>query len=139
MEKILVSACLAGKRCRYDGKDNGVPQIQQLHAEGRCVLVCPEELGGLPTPRTPAEIVGSQVLTKDGQDVTEAFNAGAAAGLKIAQSENIKEAILKAKSPSCGCGQIYDGSFSRKLIVGNGHFAAQLLSAGIKVKTELDL
>lgn len=111
----------------------------KLASEEKAVPVCPEQLGGLPTPRAPAEQTGDKVFTKDGRDVTKEFVKGAEEGLKIAKLLNCKEAILKAKSPSCGCGKIYDGTFTGKLISGDGIFAKLLKQNGIKVVTENDL
>ena len=136
---LVVSACLAGESCRYDGKDNRVEAVAQLVAEGVAVTVCPEGLGGLPTPRVPSERLGACVVNAEGVDVTAEFARGAERALRICEEHGCAEAILKAKSPSCGCGCIYDGTFSRKLIEGNGVFAEMLLARGIPVRTELDL
>ena len=130
---ILVSACLAGVNCNYEGKNSGNSQVVQLVREGRAVMVCPEQLGGLTTPRTPAEIKNGKVFTKDGADVTEAFILGANEVLKICKMFNCEEAILKSNSPSCGCGKIYDGSFSGSLTEGDGVTAALLKAHGIDV------
>ncbi|MBT1445409.1 DUF523 domain-containing protein [Shewanella sp. JM162201] len=152
MEKILVSACLLGEAVRYDGKDNLLdsPLWQGWQQQGRFVSICPECAGGLPTPRPAAEIVsppgreavGSQairVLTVYGADVTDAFEKGAKDALKLARQNNIRFAVLKARSPSCGKGLIYDGSFSRTLIDGDGVTAALLSLHGIEVFTEHQL
>lgn len=139
----LISACLAGINCRYDGKNSENEVISELVKQGKAVLVCPEQLAGLPTPRTCCEIVTlnenqKKVMSKDGKDLTKEFMAGAEETLVIALQNGIKKAIFKAKSPSCGCGQIYDGSFSGKLIEGNGLTADLLLKNGIEVITEGD-
>ena len=105
-------------------------------ASGQAILVCPEVLGGLPVPRMPAEIIGARVLTAQGQDVTEAYQAGAAEALRIAGEYDCKIAILKARSPSCGSDRIYDGSFSGRLVDGDGIFASLLKKAGLAVFTE---
>lgn len=134
MEKILVSACLLGEAVRYDGKDNLVESSlwQGWQQQGRLVGICPECAGGLPTPRPPAEIQAPdpkqaiRVITETGEDVTDAFVRGAEAALRLARKENIRFAILKARSPSCGKGLIYDGSFSRTLSEGDGITAALL-------------
>lgn len=136
MERILVSKCLAGFNCRYDGGNNLVPAVKDLVDRGLAVPVCPEQLGGLSTPRTPSERRGSRVISKDGDDVTAEFKAGAKAALKIALENNCRVAILKAHSPSCGKGCIYDGQFIGKLVPGSGVTAELLLRNGIKVMTE---
>ena len=136
---IIVSACLAGVNCKGDGKSSPFQLAIELVGSEEAIPVCPEQLGGLPTPRAPAEKKGDRVFTKDGKDVTEEFDKGAAEALKIAQLANCKKAILKSKSPMCGSGEIYDGTFSGKLTVGNGIFAGLLKKNGIKVMTEEDL
>ena len=133
---ILISKCLAGYCCRYDGKSNLVPEIKKLVEGGLAVAVCPEQLGGLPTPRVPSERIGSAVISKIGTDVTAEFAAGADAALKIARENKCQTAILKARSPSCGKGKIYNGRFTGDLIAGNGVTADLLLRNGIFVMTE---
>ena len=113
---LIVSACLAGFPCRYDGKKAINTAVQQLVKEGKAIPVCPEQLGGLPTPRLPAEMKAGKVINSDGNDVTEAFEKGAAVVLEIAKQYGCTDALLKARSPSCGKGRIYDGSFSGILI-----------------------
>lgn len=145
---IVVSACLAGCACRFDGSANTDDQVSRLVAEGRVVLVCPEEDGGLGTPRPPAEIVGgdgwdvvagrARVVTRAGIDVTEQYLAGARQALEAARRSGADTAILKARSPSCGKGQIYDGSFSRTLRRGDGVTVALLQANGIRVLTDED-
>ena len=132
----MVSACLAGLHCRYDGRSNHKPEVAELVASGLAVPVCPEELGGLPTPRDPSERIGERVMSCTGRDVTAEFAAGAEAALYIAEEYGCSAAILKARSPSCGCGRIYDGTFSRTLVPGNGLFADLLLKKGFEVFTE---
>lgn len=141
---LIVSKCLAGECCRYDGGCRPDERIMRLVAEGKATAVCPEQLGLLPTPRTPTELTasGEQVLcgaaravTRDGRDVTQAFISGAKAALEIAVECGAEQAILKAHSPSCGCGQIYDGSFSGKLTEGDGVTAALFKAHGITVYT----
>jgi D-alanine-D-alanine ligase len=137
---ILISACLAGIPCRYNGEDYPVPELTSFIENNETMSVCPEILGGLSAPRSPCEIrrteTGTSVFGKDGNDYTEEFFFGAETVLRICQRNNIKTAILKAKSPSCGCGKIYDGTFSRTLIDGNGVCAEILLKNGITVYTE---
>ncbi|MDQ3914714.1 MAG: DUF523 domain-containing protein [Actinomycetota bacterium] len=143
---VLVSACLAGRACRFDGSANPDDAVARLVAEGRAVLVCPEVDGGLGTPRPAAEITGgdgrdvlagtARVLTRDGDDVTAAYIAGAQRALDVARAAGARTAILKARSPSCGKGAVYDGSFSRTLQPGDGVTAALLEQNGIDVVTD---
>ncbi|MCR5825536.1 MAG: DUF523 domain-containing protein [Oscillospiraceae bacterium] len=136
---LLVSRCLAGEPCRYDGKDNLVPAVRAMVERGEAVAVCPEVLGGLPTPRVPSERQpDGRVLNRQGEDVTDAFVRGAACAMALCRAQGCTGAILKARSPSCGCGTIYDGSFTGTRVAGNGVFAQMLLDAGIPVRTEED-
>lgn len=135
----LCSACLLGVRCRYDGKDALNKKVIMLLKTETLIPVCPEQLGGLPTPREPAEIRGGRVITRSGKDVTENFKRGAEETLKIAKLFGIKEAVLKQRSPSCGCGRIYDGTFSGKIIEGDGVTTTLLKKHGIMVVTEENL
>lgn len=146
---IIVSACLAGVKCRYDG--SGVPNggVQKRMAEGRAIPVCPEQLGGCSTPRPAAEIQGGtgadvlegkcRVMNNLGEDVTGKFIKGAEEVLEIAKAAGATKAILKARSPSCGRGAIYDGTFSGRRIPGNGVTVELLKRNGIEVITEDDL
>lgn len=136
---IIVSACLAGLACRYDGAAKPCPAVIQLVAEGNALPLCPEQLGGLTTPRLPAEIRGNRVIRKDGVDMTAEFTRGAEEALKLVKLVGAKTAILKARSPSCGVGQIYDGSFTRAIVAGSGIFAQLCQSNGLNVKTEEEL
>lgn len=143
---ILVSRCLCGDQCKYNGGHNYREEVAKLCDQEAVVLACPEVLGGLPTPRVPAEIIGgsgedvlagkAQVVTKTGQDVTKAFVDGAYKALEIAQTHGATKAILKANSPSCGCGSIYDGTFQGVLKGGLGVTAALFKAHGIGVITE---
>lgn len=137
---IIVSACFCNINCKYSGLNNYNEYINELVSSGRAVPVCPEVLGGLSIPRTPAEIIENnnerKVITKDGEDVTENFINGAEKILIIAKAIEAKVAILKSKSPSCGCGKIYDGTFSNKLILGDGFTAKLLKENNIKVYNE---
>jgi len=135
---ILVSACLLGIDCRYCGNGIFNEKVYKLKDNHNLIPVCPEQLGGLATPRTPAEIVQKRVVTKDGRDVTEQFKKGAEETLKIARLFGCDTAILKSKSPSCGYGKIYDGTFTGTLTEGNGITAAKLIENNIKVLTEND-
>ena len=136
MPMIFVSKCLVGSRCRYDGGTNLVPAVRTLVDQGLAVAACPEELGGLPTPRIPSECCGERVRNREGTDVTAEFEAGAKAALQIALENGCETAILKARSPSCGKGCIYDGHFCKKLTAGNGVTAELFLRNGIEVLTE---
>ncbi|MFC1710068.1 DUF523 domain-containing protein [Patescibacteria group bacterium] len=136
---IIVSMCLAGVPCNYKGESAPCQQVIDLVDQGRAILVCPEQLGGLSTPRTPAEKSGIKVIARDGTDVTEEFETGAERTLKIAQQTEAEIAILKARSPSCGKGIIYDGSHTGSLTEGNGLTAGLLLENGIKVLTEEEI
>lgn len=135
----ICSACLLGIKCRYDGKEKKNRKVINLSRKEILIPICPEQLGGLSTPREPAEQKGRRVVTKSGRDVSENFERGAKQVLKMAKLYGIKEAILKQRSPSCGCGQIYDGSFSGEIIKGDGVATSLLKKNGIKVKTEEDL
>lgn len=135
----IVSACLAGIKCRYDGSAKPCQKVIELVMRGKAIPVCPEQLGGLPTPRSPAENKGNKVFTKDGEDITFQFKKGAEEALKITKLANCDEAIIKAKSPSCGSGKIYDGTFSGELIEGDGIFAKLLKENNIKVFSEEDI
>ena len=137
--KLLVSACLLGVSCRYDGKDNALPQLKQLLKEHTCIPVCPEQLGGLPTPRSPAERHGDRVITRDGEDVTEAFVRGTAEVLRLADLYRCRHALLKERSPSCGCGQIYDGTFTGTLTEGDGMTAQMLKRGKVKIYGESEI
>ena len=133
---IIVSECLAGVPCRMNGKDKLVPEIKRLVDEGKAVAVCPEVLGGLPTPRDPSEIWEGRVYSCNGRDVTEEFVTGAKKAMEICRVHGCTQAIMKAKSPSCGCGLIHNGTFDGGLVSGNGIFAQMLIDEGVKVMTE---
>lgn len=131
--KILVSACLLGEDCKYSGGNNYSPEVLE-YVEGHEVIpVCPEVLGGLPVPRVPSEISHGVVMNREGVSVDREFRLGAEKALKIAKEEKIDLAILKSRSPSCGVKQIYDGSFTGKLIPGSGVFAQLLRGNGFIV------
>ena len=130
---MIVSACLAGFPCRYDGKARPCEQVVELVRAGKAIPVCPEQLGGLPTPRTSCEIRDGRVVDADGRDRTEAFRRGARAVLQIAQTYGATEALLQSRSPSCGSGRIYDGSFTKTLTAGDGVTARLLKENGIQV------
>lgn len=150
MHKILVSRCLLGHRVRYDGGASGpFDLLASWQAEGRVVALCPEVAGGLPTPRAAAEIPGGQgaevldglarVITRDGEDVSAEFLAGARQALELVREHRIRIAVLKANSPSCGNLLTYDGTFSGVKVSGEGVTAALLKRAGVQVFSELEL
>ncbi len=120
MENIIVSACLLGVSCRYDGNSKPNEKIIDLKEKYNLIPICPEIMGGLPTPRMPAEIKDGRVKTENGIDVTEEYKKGADEAIKLAKLFGCKKAILKENSPSCGCGKIYNGEFTRTLKDGNG-------------------
>ena len=133
---LLVSACLLGVSCRYDGGTKPCDAVIALAKTHTLIPVCPEIFGGLPTPRTPCEIVGDRVLSRCGADKTDAYRRGAAEVLRLAGLFDCRAALLKARSPACGSGEVYDGSFSGTLKKGDGVAAAALLAAGIPVFAE---
>lgn len=137
-EPLLISACLLGTACRYDGRSKPLDEalLSRLGALYQLIPVCPEQLGGLPTPRLPCEVKRGRVIRKDGEDTTEAYRRGASEALRLAKLFGAKKALLKAKSPSCGVGRIYDGSFSGRLTDGNGITAELLTQNGIEVFSE---
>lgn len=136
---ILVSACLLGCPCRYDGKSKPNDAILALIQNHALIPVCPEQIGGLATPRVPAERKNDDVFTESGVDVTEQYHRGAEEALRLAKLYGCTHAILKERSPSCGSGQIYDGSFSRTLISGDGVTAHLLKANGIVVLGESEV
>ena len=139
----IVSACLLGENVKYSGGNNYTETVAEFLKDKEFIPVCPETAGGLPIPRLPSERQGDRIVSKAGEDVTEAFLKGARRCLEKvlekAGDEEIQGAILKARSPSCGSGVIYDGTFSGVKIPGDGVFAALLKERGIEVMTELDL
>ena len=136
--RILISACLLGEPCRYDGLSKPLPDetLDRLMRGHTLIPVCPEQLGGLPTPRTPSERQGGRVVMRDGKDVTAAYQRGAQIACALAMQTGAEAAILKARSPSCGSGRIYDGTFSGTLADGDGVTAAAVKQLGIPVYTE---
>ena len=135
MEKLLISACLLGELCRYDGKSNPLPDetIAALRKRYELLPVCPERDGGMPTPRIPSERRGTRVVNREGEDVTDFFVRGAEKAFSLAAAAGCTRALLKERSPSCGSEVIYDGSFSGTLVPGEGVTAERLRSAGIEV------
>lgn len=137
--KVLVSACLLGENCKYNGTNNYNSKVIEFLEGNEIVAVCPEVLGGLKVPRKPAEIVDGRVTTEDGTSVDKEFRKGAALALRQALDGKIDVAVLQSRSPSCGANQIYDGTFRGKLIQGQGIFAEMLKKVGIKVIDVQDL
>lgn len=135
MKTLLVSACLLGFACKYNGGSNALPEetLTALRKNCRLIPVCPECAGGLPVPRTSAERQGRRVMTRDGRDVTAQYEKGALVALRLARLCGCESALLKERSPSCGSGEIYDGSFRGRLVPGYGTAAELLREAGIDV------
>ncbi len=136
MKNILVSACLLGVACRYDGKSKPVDEVIKLSKSYGLVPVCPEILGGLPTPRIPCEIRNGRVINYEGEDKTAEYTRGAQEVLRLARLLDCDTAVLKKKSPSCGSGEIYDGSFTENAVSGYGICAELLRANGIRVLDE---
>ena len=131
--RILVSGCLLGLKCKYDGGDNRCDRVVALMEDHEVIPVCPECLGKLPVPRVPAEIVDGVVTNAEGVVVDKQFRQGALDALEVAREKDIDLAILQSRSPSCGVKQVYDGTFSRTLRPGSGIFASMLMESGFKV------
>ena len=139
IKKILVSACLLGDNCKYDGGNNYHKELVEWLSDKEVVKVCPEILGGMGTPRVPCEIKNGNVINKNGEDKTYFFTKGALETVKIALENQVHFAILKSNSPSCGSDMVYDGSFTNSLIPGEGITAHHLKLNGVRVFTENDL
>lgn len=139
MKKILVSACLYGNKCRYKGDDCFNEKLAELGKNAVLIPVCPEQLGGLSTPRNPAERVGDKIISSAGADVTEEYTRGADFAVEIAKANAVDYCVLKANSPSCGKGVIYDGTFTGGKVKGNGLTTEKLLAASFTVLTENEL
>ena len=137
--KIMVSACLLGENCKYSGGNNKDERVLSFLEGHEVIPVCPEVMGGLPTPRPPAEIVGAAVINREGISVDEQFRTGAKMALEIAQREKIDLAILQSRSPSCGVKEVYDGTFSGTRIPGRGVFAQILVENGFAVMDREDV
>lgn len=135
----MVSACLMGENCKYNGKNNYSEKVLHYVTGHEVISVCPEVMGGLPTPRVPAEIVDDVVITKDGRNVDKEFRSGAEMAVKIAEENQVDLVILQSRSPSCGTKEIYDGSFSGKKIAGQGVFVKMLKENGFQVVDVEDL
>lgn len=138
MENVLISACLLGIACRYDGGWREY-DLKNIKEKFNLIPICPEIYGGLPTPRAPSEISGGRVINRDGVDVTHQYEKGARETLQLARLFSVRYAVLKARSPSCGKGEVYDGTFSKTLTTGDGVTVALLKKNGIEVFTENEL
>lgn len=138
MEKVIVSACLVGENCKYNGKNNRNEKIIEFLKDKEVILVCPEVMGGMSTPRLKSEILNGKVVSEKGDDVSQYFINGANIAMKKAIDSGAKLAILKEKSPSCGSKYIYNGEFNGTLIKGSGVFASLIGAKGIKILTEED-
>ena len=141
MEKLLISACLAGENCKYSGGNNFIGETALASLKGKYELVsaCPEVMGGLSVPRIPCERIGARVMNERGEDVTAQFKAGAELTADICEGQGIKKALLKEKSPSCGSGRIYDDTFSHTVIAGDGVTAERLRALGIALFGESEI
>ncbi len=138
-QKLLISACLDGTPCRYDGKSKPCLELEKLNDYFELIPICPETEGGLPTPRFPSEIIGDRVVNSQGDDVTVPYRLGAERAVKAAIVNGCKYALLKARSPSCANNAVYDGSFTKTLVNGSGIAAKALMEAGIKVYNENEI
>lgn len=145
---IIVSACLCGENCKYNGGNNENEKVKNFIKDKEVIYVCPEQMGGLSTPRNPSEIIGSakgvlkgidKIISNKGVDVSGEFISGAKQVLEIAKENKVSLAILKAKSPSCGKGLVYDGTFTGNKIIGNGITAQILMDYGVNVINEDEL
>ena len=134
--RLLISACLLGCRCRYDGASKPQPWLAALAERHELVPVCPEQMGGLATPRPPAERQGDRVMTKEGADVTAQYRRGAEEALRLCRLFDCQAALLKERSPSCGCGSVYDATFTGVLTAGDGVTAELLRAEGVPVYGE---
>jgi uncharacterized protein YbbK (DUF523 family) len=137
--RVLVSACLLGRNCKYNGGNNRCPRVEHFVADKEIREVCPEMMAGLGTPRTPIEIVNGVLVDKNGRNVDAALREAAARALELAEKEQIDLAILQSRSPTCGVNQVYDGTFSGRLIPGQGVFARMLMDAGFAVRDAEDI
>ena len=131
--KVLVSACLLGHNCKYSGGNNYDPILNELLKGHEIIPVCPEVMGGLSVPRIPCEIIGDKVIGKDGNDYTYLYQLGAKKALEIAKKEKITLAILKKRSPSCGASLVYDGTFTKRLVIKDGIFARELKELNVLI------
>ncbi len=139
MEKLLISGCLIGNNTKYNGGNNYNPLIEKLKGKYEFIVICPEVMGGLSTPRNPSEITGDKVVSSIGVDVTKEFNLGAEMAYNIAIKNNVRKALLKEGSPSCGSNKIYDGTFTGVKIDGSGITVRKLKELGIEIYSENEI
>ncbi len=139
MEKVLISACLIGENTKYNGGNNFIKSVEKLYPLCDLIIICPEVMSGLKTPRSPSEIKNGKVINKANKDVTSFFKSGASLITYIVEQNNVKYALLKENSPSCGVHHIYDGTFSNNLIKGNGITTQELIKKGIQVFSEKEI
>lgn len=138
-KKLMISACMMGYNCRYDGKNTKLSCLDELQKEYELIPVCPETLAGLPCPRSPLELSDGRVFNQLGEELTEQFHQGAKIALSLWKEAGCPVVLLQSRSPSCGKGVIYDGSFTGRKIPGNGVFASKLIEAGAEVYSELEM
>ena len=138
-QKILVSACLLGENCKYNGGNNFSPAVAEYVKDKEVLTICPEMMAGMGCPRTPSEIVDGVLMDRNGNDVDEAMRKAVTMAMELIQKEEIRCAILQSRSPTCGVNQIYDGTFSGRLIDGSGIFAQALKDAGYQVLDAEDI
>jgi len=139
MEKLLISGCLLGRNCKYNGGNNYASEVEALKDKYELIVICPEVMGGLSTPRDPSERFNDKILSSKGKDVTKEFTNGAKIALELALKNGCTKALLKDGSPSCGSTYIYDGTFSHNKIKGYGVTTEMLIDAGIEIYTEKDI
>lgn len=139
MEKLLISGCLLGRNCKYNGGNNYASEVEALKDKYELIVICPEVMGGLSTPRDPSERLNDKILSSKGKDVTNEFESGAKIALELALKNGCTKALLKDGSPSCGSTYIYDGTFSHNKIKGYGVTTEMLINAGIEIYTEKDI
>ena len=139
MEYLLISSCLLGNNVKYNGKNNYIKEVELLKNKYNLIVICPEVMGGLPIPRIPSEILNGKVINKEGIDVTNNFNKGAEETIKLVKKYNIKKALLKEGSPSCGSHYIYDGTFSGIKVDGYGVTTKKLIELGLDIYSEKEI
>ncbi len=139
MEYLLISSCLLGNNVKYNGKNNYIKEVELLKNKYNLIVICPEVMGGLPIPRIPSEILNDKVINKEGKDVTIHFNKGREEAIKLVKKYNIKKALLKEGSPSCGSHYIYDGTFSGNKIDGVGVTTKKLIELGLDIYSEKEI
>ena len=139
MEYLLISSCLLGNNVKYNGKNNYASGIEKLKNKYELIIICPEVMGGLPIPRIPSEILNDKVINKEGKDVTTNFICGMEKAVELVKKYNIKKALLKEGSPSCGSHYIYDGTFTGTKVDGLGITSRALTKLGVKIYNEKEI